>query len=226
DIRTIVSYATAKPGVYVLLSLWVDPSFTSMGWPTSATNQAWAKWADVFKNEPKVLFGLVNEPQSNFDGAFDAQVWTAMNNAVAAIRAVEDAAGTPHHVITAQGTGGWARRLDYYVTHRIPSDNVAYEVHVYDPQANFPALFQNPSKTLPVVIGEYGPVAGAMTAADVAALMASATSLEIPHLAWTFHMRCSPNLLVDNSGGSCGVGMPLAPTAFGSQLIDHLAQPW
>lgn len=189
----------------------------------------WSKLASAFANEPRVLFGLCNEPQANYDGSQDAQVWAAMNAAVAAIRAVEDAGGTPHHVITAQGTGGWARRLDYYVTHPITAaggDNVAYEVHVYDPQANFATLFQNPAQTLPVVIGEYGPYSGSMTDADIAAMWSSAQALEVPHLAWTFHMRCDPSLLVDNSGGGCGVGMALAPSAWGTLLQGHLAQAW
>ena len=39
-------------------------------------------------------------------------------------------------------------------------------------------------------------------------------------------MRCPPNLLKDNSGNSCGVGMPLEPTAWGQLLKDRLARPW
>ena len=38
DIQAIVAHAAAKPGVYVLVSLWIDPSFTATGWPTPATN--------------------------------------------------------------------------------------------------------------------------------------------------------------------------------------------
>src|SRR5690606_24864998 len=47
--------------------------------------------------------------------------------------------------------------------------------------------------------------------------------LKVPTLAWTFHMRCPPNLIVDNSNGGCGVGMDLRPTAWGQLLKDHLA---
>jgi len=227
DIQGIVAHATAKPGVYVLLAQWVSPTFTALGWPTAATNLEWARLAEVFQDEPKVLYGLVNEPQSNFDGAQDAQVWAAMDAAVRTIRDVETAAGKPHHVITVQGTRAWARNLDYYLTHPITAGggvNIAYETHVYDPPSQFAALFETPSATLPVVIGEFGP--NGMTEAETVTLMASAEARGVPYLAWTFHMRCPPNLLVDNSGGGCGTGMALTPTSWGSRLKARLAVPW
>jgi endoglucanase len=229
DIKEIVAYLTAKTGVYVLASLWIDPTFSSAGWPTANTITEWQAIAAAFLDNPKVMYGLCNEPQNNFDGSQDAQVWTAMNNAVAAIRAVEDNAGQPHHIITAQGTGGWSRRLDYYVTHPITAgggDNIAYEVHVYDPQANFQSMWVTPAQSIPVVIGEYGPASGYMTEADCTALMQQARANDVPHLAWTFHMRCDPNLLVDNSAGGCGVGMTLAPTSWGTLLKTGLATAW
>jgi len=227
DLQDIVAHAAAKPGVYVLLAQWISPTFTSLGWPTAATNLEWATLAETFKDEPRVLFGLVNEPQSNFDGAQDAQVWAAMNAAVQAIRDVETAAGTPHHVITVQGTREWARSLAYYLTHPITAGggvNIAYETHVYDPPTRFAELFEAPSATLPVVIGEFGP--NGMSQADCGTLMASAEAHGVPYLAWTFHMRCPPNLIVDNSAGGCGVGMTLTPTSWGSALKARLAQPW
>ena len=49
-------------------------------------------------------------------------------------------------------------------------------------------------------------------------------ALHIPHLAWTFHDNCPPNLLVDT--GSCGADATLEPTSWGSLLRDRLAQPW
>jgi len=229
DIKEIVAYITAKAGVYVLASLWVDPTFTNMGWPTASTIDEWVALAGAFLDNPKVLYGLCNEPQSNFDGSLDSQVWTAMNDAVAAIRTVEDNAGKPHHIITAQGTGGWSRRLDYYVTHPITAGggaNIAYEVHVYDPQSSFQSEWVTPAQSIPVVIGEYGPASGYMTEADCTALMQQARTNNVPHLAWTFHMRCDPSLLVDNSGGGCGVGMTLTPTSWGNVLKTGLATAW
>jgi endoglucanase len=156
-----------------------------------------------------------------------------MDDTVAAIRAVEDGLGTPRHVVAVQGTRGWGREIDYYVDHPIEAgdgENVAYETHVYNPEEDFEDQFELPSQTIPVIIGEFGPFADAwmeMTLDDCAALMDSAEELEIPHLAWTFHMRCPPNLLVDYSGGGCGVGMDLEPTAgWGELIFDRLQTAW
>ena len=228
DIGRIVDYIGTKPGVYVMLSIWNDPSLSSIGWPQAATNSELATLVATFASAPHVLFGVSNEPQSNSDGALDAQVWTAMNAAVAAIRAVEDEVRVPPHIVAVQGTRDWGRQLDYYLTHPITAGggtNVAYETHVYDPEIDFPALFETAAKTLPVIIGEFGPSQG-MSEADASALQQAAEQMEIPHLAWTFHMRCSPNLLVDNSGGGCGRGMPLQPTSWGKLVKDRFAIPW
>jgi hypothetical protein len=200
-----------------------------MGWPTDGTRTIWRRLVQTFKDSPHVMFGIINEPQSNDDGALDADVWEQMNLTVEAIRLEEESEGTPHHIITVQGTGGWSRYLQYYVTHPITSfngENVAYEVHVYDPEQTFQDRFIGPSATLPVVIGEYGPADGYMTMNDCTALMEQAELHEVPYLAWTFHMRCDPSLLVDNSNGGCGVDMALQPTQWGQLLMGRLATPW
>lgn len=229
DVIEIVDHLGTKPGVYVLLSHWVDPSFTAEGWPSAGTIDSWELLADVFRDYSYVLYGLVNEPEANYDGSQDAACWTAMNDTVAAIRAVEDQQASPHHVIAVQGTRAWARVLDYYITHPITAGggvNIAYETHVYDSESEFDDRFVTPSQTLPVIIGEFGPADGYMTLADSQTLMDEAENLEIPYLAWTFHPRCPPNLLVDNSGGGCGVNMSLVPTAWGQLLMDRLAAPY
>ncbi|GMU61405.1 MAG: hypothetical protein AMXMBFR34_31680 [Myxococcaceae bacterium] len=232
QIRDLVQYIGTKPGVYVLVSAWIDPSIGNLGWPTLApgtgTDATWTRLVELLHDQPHAMFGVINEPESNFNGAQDQDVWTRMNGVVKAIRDAEDLAGVPYHIVTVQGTGGWARRLGYYVTHPITErggQNVAYEVHVYDPQSEFATLFEGPSQTLPVIIGEYGP-GGGMTLDDCDALMTSAMTREIPHLAWTFHMRCPPNLLVDNSNGGCGVNMTLTPSTWGLRFKNRLATPW
>lgn len=225
DIKEIVDYIKTKPGVFVLLSLWSDPGFTSLGWPTDNTIETWEILTELFQNDGHVLFGLVNEPQSNWNGSQDKACWEAMNRTAAAIRAVENRLGSPSHIIAVQGTRMWARRLDYYIDNPITAgngENIVYETHVYNPASDFSELFVDPSQTLPVIIGEFGPASGYMTEADCAELMRQADSLNIPYLAWTFHMRCPPNLLTDYSNGGCGVDMILEPTSWGSLLKGHL----
>lgn len=228
-LQVIVAHVQTKPGVVMEISVWVDPSLDANGWPTDTTDKIWAQLATTFANVPQVMFGIANEPQSNYDGAEDAQVWDRMNTAAASIRAAEAAFGSNKHIILAQGTGGWARFLSYYETHPLTAgdgSNFAYEVHVYDSASTFQSRFLGPAQVIPVVIGEFGPVSGTMTTADTAALMTQAEAAGVPYMAWTFHMRCPPSLLVDNSAGSCGLGMTLAPSAWGQQLQAQLANAW
>jgi endoglucanase len=229
DVVEIVDYIGQKPGMYVLMSLWADGSFSAQGWPTATTIAEWELLAETFRNDGHVLFGIVEGPLGNVDGSLDSACWDAMNDTVAAIRAVEDGYGTPHHVIAVQGTRDKGRRLDYYVDHPITAgggENIVYETHVYDPPTAFQTLFIGPSQTLPVIIGEFGPVAGSMTLADCEDLMVQARANDIPHLGYTFHMRCGPNMLVDYSAAGCGEGMTLDPTEWGTVLQTHLATPW
>lgn len=229
ELQEIVRHVASKPGVYVMLSLWVDPTLDANGWPTADTVAVWRRLADVFKAEPRVMFGVANEPAANFDGSRDATVWEAMNRVVEAIRAAEDSAGAPNHLVSVQGTRQWARVLDYYVQRPIAAKagiNVVYETHVYDPSDTFQRRFEDPSRQLPVVIGEFGPVdepgVSLMTLDDCDRLIARAEALGVSYLAWTFHMRCSPDLLQDLSGGGCGIGMSLRPTAWGELLRARL----
>ncbi len=225
DIVEIIDHIGSKEDVHVLLSLWHDPSFNSMGWPTPATAEIWEILTVVLQDRPHVMFGLVNEPQDNFDGSLDAEVWLAMNDTVERIRSVEAGLGVPNRIIAVQGTRAWARWLDYYVENPITAGdgtNIVYETHVYNPAEDFEALFETPSRYLPVLIGEFGPLD--MSLDDTELLMERAEALEIPFLAWTFHHRCPPNLLVDHTSGGCGVDMPLEPTPWGLQLMERLAQ--
>jgi hypothetical protein len=98
---------------------------------------------------------------------------------------------------------------------------------VYDPASAFDGLFQTVSNSIPVIIGEFGPASGFMTAADCTALMASAEQREIPHLAWQYGMNCPPDLVVNRlSQATCGVGTALTPTTWGTQLKNRFATPW
>lgn len=229
DVMRIIGHVGKKKGVYVLVSLWQDPSFSRLGWPTSRTIAVWKKLAGALRDMPFVLFGLVNEPQSNEDGKLDAEVWQAMNDSVAAIRSVERPGR--FHVVTVQGTREWGRSLDYYVDHPIKAGggvNVAYETHVYNRPARFDELVVRPSKKLPVIIGELGPQQDAhvtMFPEDCQKLMDLAENLDIPWIAWSFHNNCPPNLLVERKG-ACVAGASLEPSPWGRMVKARLSQTW
>lgn len=236
-VKEIIDYIGTKPNVYVMVSIWLDPSLDKNGWPTDTTNQILAQLAHDFYDRSYVMFGVSNEPEENYDGAQDAQVFDRMNSAVAAIRTAESALGSNRHLVSVQGTRDWARDLSYYVTHPITAGggaNIVYETHVYNAAKDFDTLFLSPAKTIPVVIGEYGPVEDQFHKAnltDTATLLTQATAAKIPYLAWTFHQNCSPNLISDQAGRSWsqnssveGIGMPLIPTDFGNQVKANLQQ--
>lgn len=229
DVMRIVGHVGKKRGVYVLLSLWQDPTLSDQGWPTEKSRAVWKKLATGLRDIPWVMFGLSNEPKANDDGKHDAQVWSAMNETVAAIRSVERPGLA--HVVAVQGTREWGRQLDYYVDHPITAGggaNVVYETHPYNQVRRFDELVVRPARKLPVVIGEFGWLVDkdvTMTDKDAVALMDLAEGLEIPWLAWTFHTHCPPNLLEEHAG-SCGVGVSLAPSAWGRIVKDRLARPY
>lgn len=91
-----------------------------------------------------------------------------------------------------------------------------------DPASEFDRLFVNPAQTLPVYIGELGPAADMMTLADAEACMQRASQLRIPWTAWSMHMRCPPNMLVDQSSGGCGIAMTLQLTQYGQRVKAYL----
>ncbi len=235
DIEQNVAHMTAKPGVYVLVTLFADPTIKDNNtdfdseWPSSLgdSNTRYTKLAEAFYDNPRVLFGLTNEPHTQ--PAHDAELATVYTNAIAAIRAVEDAHGTPHHIVVVQAPEGYARDLSYFVAHPLAGDQIAYEIHPYNPQTDFDKLVVQPSHTLPMIIGEYGP-AGTMMNADIMALWPIAQANEIPYIAWNFHMRCPPNTLTDTASDGCGLnastGYAFPRTPWGDLLKGHLATPW
>ncbi|EFN55972.1 hypothetical protein CHLNCDRAFT_145302 [Chlorella variabilis] len=230
DIAELIAYIGAKfKHVQVLLSAWNSKTAwgtTALNWPTAATNALWKQVVTAVGQHPHVWFGVANEPESNYDGAQDAQVWHAMNFAVAAIREQEAALGMPAHIVAVQGTRGWARSLAYYMTHPITAGqglNVVYETHPYNIAADFQSLFINPAASLPVIIGEFGPATiSDMTMAHAETLMQQCNALGLPWLAWTLHMRCPPSLLQDLSNNGCGISMPLQLSDWGKLVKQYL----
>jgi hypothetical protein len=239
DMKKVVTHMTSKPGVYVLVTLFQDPAIKneSVGdydseWPTDAAIPLYEKIVETFHDDPKVLFGLTNEPHGPADK--DAELAARYVKAIAAIRAIEAKYGTEKHVVVVQAPQNYARDVSYFVTNPLAGDNIAYEIHPYNHQADFDSLITEPAKKLPLIIGEYGPatVGGTelMTEADVKAMWPVAKAAEVPHIAWNFHQRCPPNLLQDTAKDGCGLssstGYDFPRTSWGDLLHDYLATAW
>lgn len=233
DVVANVTHMTGK-GAYVLVTLFADPTMKTEStdydseWPGSAgdTNARYRLLAERFVDEPRVLFGLTNEPHTTRDHAPELAARYA--SAIATIREIEDVHGSAHHLVVVQAPEGWARDLGYFVDHPLEGDNIVYEIHPYNPAADFERLITTPAQTLPILIGEYGPAF--MDESDIRALWALARALDIPHIAWNFHMRCPPNLLEDTATDGCGLaastGYDFPRTAWGDLLHEELAKPW
>jgi hypothetical protein len=233
DVKTAVSHITQKNGVYALVTLFADPSMKpdngdyDSEWPTADTIPAYQKIAELFADDPKVLFGLTNEPHG--PAANDAELTQRYLDSIDAIRATESANHSPEHIIVVQAPQQWARYLDYYVQNPIQRTQIAYEVHVYNPQSDFDALLTQPAKTLPILVGEYGP-SPYMSDGDIQAFWTLVKQLEIPHIAWNFHMRCPPDMLQDTASDGCGLsastGYDFPRTSWGDSFHAYLATPW
>jgi len=226
DLKKLVDHIGTKPGVYVMITLFSHPSQDQNELPTAATQAVYTKLAQTFLDSPQVLYGVTNEPHDTTDSA----VWTAMNTAVQTYRNTEDASG-PHHIVAVQGTQGYARQLAYYVSHPITAGsgvNVVYETHVYNPQPDWQAMFIDPSATIPVIIGEYGPDGTYMkTIADAQALQAQAEQLEVPYIGWSFSSQNGPTMLAGTDSDECTkVNWTITPSDWGKAIISRLANAW
>ncbi len=232
DLVATAQYVLDKyPGKYILLALTVDPSFDAHGIPNQGSEKVWTKLATAFLKFPNVMFGIANEPHAlstDTQAIINAQggvVFQAMTKSVNAIRKVEDAAKSPHHLIAVQGTTGWARNLAYYITHPIKSDNIVYETHPYDKPDKWAGEFLTAAKTLPVLVGEFGMVTeyeNSMGLNDAYTMMNTCDKLSIPYIGWAMSATCGIPLLQKTFKGDCGIDSLLVPTSWARVLISHM----
>ena len=229
DIERIVHHVGTKTGVYIMLSVWKDPSLSDDGWPTEQTQSLLRLLIQSFYDTPQVILGVSHSPRQNLDGSLDGPCWNAMNQAVEAIRSEERLYGTYRHLVAVQGTRDQGRDLSYYLENPITSgggENILYETHIFNPQADFDRLLVSPAQSLPVLIGAFGPAStpqNQMTQRDALSLIIEAERQQVSWTAWTFHMRCqSSAMIIDSSQQGCGVNMPLQPTEWGQVVQNQL----
>lgn len=188
-----VRHAGTKPGLALLVSVWIDPSLDANGLPSGDTAKLWVKMASALNEFPNVWYGIANEPGVPYSYNNDPAVWGSMANVLNAIRATET--NGIKHIVTAQGTRQWGRTLSYYVNRPL-GENVVYETHIYDPISELDKLLA-PAESIPVIIGEFGP-GEQMDAAAADELILRANSRGIPWLAWALHHNCPPNMTTGN----------------------------
>jgi hypothetical protein len=231
DMENVVDHMTSKAGVYVMVTVFSDPSMKEnlsgydAEWPTADTIPIYEALAEMFHDNPKVLFALTNEPQG--PEANNPELVERYLAAIDAIRAVEASHSAPEHIVVVQAPQGWARYLDWFIENPIQRSNVAYEVHAYVGQDELDRVLVQPHRTLPVLVGEHA-VTPEFSESDVRALWELCKQQEIPYIAWTFHMRCPPNMLQDVTEDGCGhaPGYDFPRTEWGDMFHTELQTPW
>jgi hypothetical protein len=241
DIVEIVEHIEEKTGVYVLVSLWWDATVDAdpLAIPHADVVPIWEQLAEKLAPYPHVIFGLVNEPRGTHSSDSvevdddDVEVWEAMNNTTAAIRAVEARVGSPKHLVAVQGTRAYGKFLQYYPNHPITAgggENIVYEVHVYygNDGDKWEYRWKTPAQTLPVIIGEFAEVNESwdtLSLEDCDQMMIDAEALDIPWLAWTFHTNCGNPLITANN--NCETNVSISPTSgWGELIYNRLHTTW
>jgi hypothetical protein len=195
----VIDALAAHPNVYVLVTLrsdtsMVDPNGQTCGQgddaiclPSAATDDVYRAFVDTWSNNPRILFGLSNEPGGN--ASSDEDIRARMDHAVSVIRAQEDMLGTPHHIVSVQGNQ-WTSKIAQYDASPLPYDNVVYEFHSYPPTAAGYTMTK-----IPVIVGEYGPPGSDTSFAQ--GFYADVEQKQIPNLAWDLapYSNCAPDVV-------------------------------
>lgn len=227
-IKRMIDYVEGRGDTYVVLAPWHDPSIPELtGVPTVATDAMYNQIVDAFHSYSSVIIGLCNEPTYN---TTDADSKAAMEHAVSTIRSREAFYRSPQHIISVPGRH-YAQDVNYYVDHPITSNggtNIVYEVHIYE-YNNLDSLVKN-KKSIPIIVGEYGPsyradsspyaaignpndwqlcvnpnkaVTQFLALEQVSKAIDVFRSNEVSYAAWSMSDRAPPNLLLDTSNPAC-----------------------
>jgi endoglucanase len=178
--------------------------------------QFWSEVADVYKNDPHVLFELFNEP---FDISWD--VW--LNGGATGGTSSFTAAGMQslYNAVRATGAnnlvviGGlsWSADLTGVPTHRVVGNNIVYNTHIYDypgtQKPTWDGLFGFLTATDPVIATEFGQYdCGTQFVTDFIGY-ADAHGMGWTSWAW-FPRGCAfPSIIADWSGAPSAMGGPV-----------------
>lgn len=182
----------------------------------------WEQVADLYKDQPHVLFGLYNEPR---DVTWDQWLHGGMIEGdkkhgspiyeAAGMQQLYDAVRrTGAQNIVVVGGLDWAFDLSAAVTtHRIEGFNLMYDTHVYSfkGRQRWDKAFGNPSQQVPVLVGEWG---GKTKDGQFGReLLQYMHDRQMHWTAWCFHPTADPPLIE---------GWTFRPTPFGELVRTYL----
>lgn len=151
--------AAALRGVYVIIDLqWehaqpTDPyQLNILREPTfgegNTSERFWHRASGRWANREHVLFDLINEPHDTPPDQL----------AVAMQRLINDLAQRAPNIPLIIGGPAWAHSVASWSEHPLHGANLLYSAHEYlpyDPPSSFEAQFEQPARTLPVLLGEF-----------------------------------------------------------------------
>jgi hypothetical protein len=160
--------------------------------PDDQAQQALVKLAQRYRGRPSVMYALQVEPHD--------VTWNQLQpRYVQMVDAIRAAASPDKPIIMIPGTD-WSRDVSEAITNPVPRENVVYKTHPYNNSNQFQHQFIDAYEAgLPVFVGEFGPVQGAMTMADVNALLTTAHQRNIGWAAWILDDQTGSTALVTGS---------------------------
>lgn len=168
--QTITAIKTARQNNFVVLISMQDEERsgepTPHLMPIAETLRNWEMLTTVFGKDRGVMFELYNEPQLTTSPA-NWQTWAQGDASLGFVgmqTMVNDLrAKGSQNVFLLDGLG-FAQTLEGVPTIADPLNRVAYAIHPYqrgsDDESRWPAQFELPSQTLPVICTEWSAVAG------------------------------------------------------------------
>jgi endoglucanase len=182
--REIIQPAV-RNGLYVLINPQIGEGVDT---PDAQTFRMWRAIAGRYRDQPAVLYDLLNEPH-------DVDPRQVRENYVRLIEAVREV--HPRSLIFVTGIG-WGRAINPYLKDPLPYDNLVYRANVYSKPGEFKGLFGDMASRYPVFLGEFGPGGfPTMTFDSVVSLLAYAREMGLGWTAWNFHTQGCPCLLAD-----------------------------
>ena len=186
----LVALAKDNNAYTLIVYRYGEPNSSQPTMPDQAAEDAMAKLATHFKDEPAVLYGLQVEPH---DISW-AQLKPRFTTMIDAIQA-----NNPKALIIVPGTG-YSRYIYHQIDDPIIGDNLVLMTHPYDTWNAIQNEYRldEVSAQYPVLIGEFGPVNWApMTMEDIDNLLDYAEDNGISWAAWLFNDVGCPCLLSD-----------------------------